>query len=178
MDITIGGVPGVCDLSIHDRVRVPREEFRGLKPDPEVAIRESDVPLLARWIGARYDRAAFPTAFVERLPHGALRKIAKDHGHDVTAVYVQLNTFDELAGGTPYRLMIWATVRPDVFADQDKLLEVEQQFFDPFVAAIKQTPAIIVHAEQLLSEAQVTLADLKLIRKLDDWDYLSVGGDT
>ncbi len=74
---------------IHERARVPRERLENRKPDGTRMLSMEDTRVLAKWIGHRYIRAAYPDAFNDRLRPmlSQLKQFWKSNSKKLRAVY-------------------------------------------------------------------------------------------
>jgi hypothetical protein len=94
-------------------------------PDTSYKLDQDNLATLRFWLAARYNRAAFPDEFNNRLKSTRvlddLVRILKPLGYLVTGVYVRLDTQDELPKGhatPPYRVTMFVA-----FASGEEPLE-------------------------------------------------------
>ncbi len=94
---------------------------------PELNLKPLDKAVFRTWLASRYNRAAFPDSFNNRLRAkvggksilSGLQSLAKSHGEHVGALYLDLgdSRFIELPEATPYDLHIF------VVYDHRRMLE-------------------------------------------------------
>ena len=107
---------------------VPKKQLAGWTHDNSFHLANSGLVILKKWLGVRYNRAAFPNEFERRLTALGLRekiqKALKPANNIVSAIYFKLGTLDELspADKAPYELTIVLLYQPgknpDKAADQ------------------------------------------------------------
>lgn len=75
-----------------------------------------------QWLTKRYNRAAFPDTFNERI-----RKVQKPiatalaaHGHDVHEIFIAMSSWKELPAEQPYAVALVATMSVEDFEDATK----------------------------------------------------------
>ena len=139
---------------------------------PAGRLKDDVVRELAIWTANRYRRLAFPHSFNKRLlsARGLERTLRREAGV-ITALYVRLNTFEELPDSDPYRVELRALMRDETRDNQ----ESEQRAIKAFTAIVKHLsscPGIEIVDQDLLSEGEFTLTDLRQYPKWD-LDYIS-----
>jgi hypothetical protein len=161
-----------------DRFRIPRERFLGWEPDPGKRCEGKTVRCLANWISRRYLRAAFPDEFNERLrdKRKTIKQVLQRRGHDLTAVYLSLNSTEELPASAIYQVSVFATMRVDDYEVPSKR-EHAQEAVDEIAEAMHDCEGILLADASLVSEADVTLDDLLYMIRWDTYEYLSGTAD-
>ena len=161
---------------IWHRYRLPRPLFAELTPDAERQLADDDEQrLLVQWLAARYDRAALPDAFQRRL--GAVKDKFEDQLRkmaDVSAVYISLNSHEELSDKQPYHLKIVLVMRVDDYANQKSKDKVDLHLLKLVELLEKCAPDIKMVGEPVLrSEQEITLHDLRMLRRWEEFDSVS-----
>lgn len=161
----------IWQFGIQERVNVPRSLLLNTEPDADNVISSENVKRLCLWIGRRYFRVAFPDAFNERTNSAVndrkLKKSLKSNGDLLSGIYVFFNTEEELTDGEPYEIIMYGSMRVEDFDVPGKRTEA-QQLLDKVEAALGECTDIDVKVSVLKSEADISLDDL---RKLKRWDF-------
>jgi hypothetical protein len=162
-----GSPPATFEASVHDRVIVSRDRLIGFKPDIATTVDSEARSRLARWIAARYVRAAFPDSFNRRIQPavGPLRAAFKSKGWILSGIYLLVND-DELPADDDYRVVLVATMLDEHYADREKRI-VAQSLVDRIEAIFQECTGVDFLTE-LRSESEVSLHDM---RKLKRWDF-------
>jgi hypothetical protein len=160
---------GYLVLDVRHRYPLSKQVLAGHAPRADLTLSEKDVRALARWLGKRYTRDAFPDAFNARLrpAQKELEKVSKSAaGRHITTIFLMLEPKDdELDDGTDYHVAIWFACRRDVL-DSDTGAEANQ-FASAFSRALESCPGIVVDDWEVRSHDDITLADLELIKRFD-----------
>jgi hypothetical protein len=85
--------PRYLELSVRHRTFVPKARLLECKPDSDSRLSNNDVRTLARWLGKRYTRDAFPDTFNTRLSsaRGKLERLSKSEaGKAVATILVSI----------------------------------------------------------------------------------------
>lgn len=109
LHLTLSECGKLIELEIVTKLSVSKEALGRFAPDSAWSMTREEKRILARWLSSRYDRAAFPTALVERLKK--IRKPfhaeAQEHGQAAVGIFVDFDPKDELADDNePYTLEI------------------------------------------------------------------------
>jgi len=165
----------IWQFSIHDRVRIPRRFLLGHGPDATRSLDQENVRRLALWLARRYYRAALPDAFVERtrVAVDRLRDQFKKKGDVLTAIYI-LVVDEELHDETPYEIVIWASMRAEDYENPNAQAEA-QSLLDKVEAVLQELDGVDVKESELKSEAQISLDDLRGLKRWD-FDDLTIRG--
>ena len=157
-----------CELSIHDIVSLPREHLQDFDPDGHRQLAPEIRRSICRWIAGRYSRQSFPDAFNERVRPVVtqLRREFKKQGHLLSGIYLVVSD-DELDAGEVYKVIVWATMPDEEYEIRDQRA-LAQQLVDKIEAAFTSCDGVEVGAVELRSEADVSLSDL---RKLKRWEF-------
>lgn len=147
-------------------------------PTPVVATHRR---ILAKWLGKRYTRPAFPDAFNGRL-ETQKKKLAqlskREDGKLVTGIYMMLNIENELSSSESYEVTIWFACRTEV---ADDLKERVEAYATDFVAAMRACQGIEIIEHEVRAEFDISLEDLRSMKRFD-FDFRSdapkPGGET
>lgn len=160
---------GAFECSIHERLRFPRHYLTTTSPSAELALDETTLYNLRRWLGQRYARVALPDAFnlrsskVQRKVIKALESI----GSHVSEVYL-MGVYEEMAPGEDYEVALIAAMFDDAYDDEQQRDAVETALAR--VAGLLEkcdgikAPIYLVRARRDLS-----LSEIDHMRR---WDYL------
>jgi hypothetical protein len=117
------------ELRANGKRKIPKSTLASLPPDLNYRLDAKDLVTLRFWLGARYNRAAFPDEFNNRLRRTKVGddivKILKPLGNLVSGVYVHLDTQDKLLvtdATPPYRARLFIAFEPgdDPLENADK----------------------------------------------------------
>lgn len=106
------GAPVVIELVSTQKHSIPKSQLAQFAPDDSFAVDGKTIAVLRSWLGARYNRAAFPDAFVDRMRQTKaderLAKALAPYGQLVSFVYFDLDQGQNLERpeGAPYQLGI------------------------------------------------------------------------
>ncbi|MEX1163170.1 MAG: hypothetical protein WEB03_06275 [Nitriliruptor sp.] len=160
----------VVTLSVHDRVRIPKQALEGHAPDQGRRLPAKDRTGLARWLGKRYFRAAFPDAFNDRVRPvtGRIRDFLKKPGGTVLAgLYLILNSDDELSPDDAYRVVLRGVMEVKDHNDEE-LKALALQAMKAVAGLLGQLPDVELEVWELVSTAEMSLDDLNYFQR---WDY-------
>jgi len=112
IDALHGGAGAVIELVATTKGAIPKQTLTAFTPDTAYALPGRSLSALRSWLGVRYNRAAFPDAFVNRLSEfkvdKRLAKIIEPLGNLLSAVYFDVDGGNEVdhSDGRPYDLKI------------------------------------------------------------------------
>lgn len=112
------GAPVHIELVTTSKRTLPKSELARFEPDPFFSLDGPTLAVVRSWLGARYNRAAFPDVFVNRMKQtkadAKLAKVLEVHGKDISFVYFNLDEGQciERADGDPYKLSIVLVFNP------------------------------------------------------------------
>lgn len=169
------GASLIWQFAIHDRACVPRHFLLDVTPDHNRSLAPDNLKRLCRWLARRYSRQAFPDAFNERTQDAIqrLRKKLKSQGDLLTAIYLAVCD-EELSPHEPYDIIMYGSMRVEDFAIPEKRSRA-QQVLDKVEAALGGCDGIDIKVSELKSEADISLDDLRKLKRWD-FDYLTVRG--
>jgi hypothetical protein len=112
VDVLQNGVAAVVELVATAKRLIPKQALAAFIPDTTHVFPGKSLSALRSWLGVRYNRAAFPDPFVNRLSQSKvdkrLAKIIEPVGNLLSAIYFDLDGGNEInrADGIPYELKI------------------------------------------------------------------------
>jgi len=161
-------------LSMGERFSVSRARLLDAEPNDEHDLSAPGVRQLGLWLAYRYRRAAFPDEFNRRAEaaNSQVKAVLKANGQYVSGVLIAVAD-EELPRDENYSILIWMTTAVNDYSDRTRraLSEVAT---DKIASALSACSGIVVTESELRSEADVTLDDLKLLKRWDDYDTLSL----
>lgn len=158
------------DIYIHERIQISRQRLFLFAPDVERSLTNEVRRLVARWLAKRYWRQAFPDTFNARLAPVAdkLRDaLKKEGGVLIAALYLVLNTEEELDAEIPYRVGLRAVMNVDDFENQ-KSRDKGEQALRKVVERLGEVEYVEVVDWNLVPASEMSLDDLNYYRR---WDY-------
>jgi hypothetical protein len=162
-----------AEANVHERWRVEREAF--LRDAPAARLPDHATDLIGRWLSRRYQRAALPDSFGERLRtvREELSRALTDGGEHISGLYLLIRA-EELEKSEPYVIEIWGTM---MVADYDSgaRRDEAQQTIDALAAILAGAEGVDVQNAVLRSEATVTLDDVRHLTRWDSFDPMSTG---
>ena len=156
-------------FDIRRRLLVPREMLLS-EPPPNRNLASKDSALLARWVGKRYWREAFPDALNSRFKvvESRMRKALKGEGGSLLSGLYLVGDIDaELPDATSYAFDLVGTVEHEPYGNPDSRSKA-QAALDQLGASMNEAAGIEVGEIILAAESAVTLNDLRYFRR---WDY-------
>jgi len=102
----------VIELVVTAKRLIPKRALAAFAPDAAYSFPGKSLSALRSWLGVRYNRAAFPDPFVNRLSQSKvdkrLAKIIEPVGNLLSAVYFDVDGGKEIdhSDGSPYELKI------------------------------------------------------------------------
>ena len=158
----------VYQLGVHEKVSIDRVYLIDSSPDGDRTIDDENVRRVCSWLARRYIRSAFPDEFNERTRRATikLKKPLKKSGDALTGVYL-LVVDDELLSEEDYRITLSATMRDDEF-DNPRVRQKAQELVNKLESELNSCDGIDVLESELLPERDVSLSDLRLLKR---WDF-------
>lgn len=155
-----------CELDIDDRWRVPRTMLADAKPAGSLS--ESSAEVFRNWLARRYDRAAFPDEFNNRIRDAADSiRSAVARAYQMSGLYIMMSSRGELPSEVPYTIDLFATMTVQDHGDPAARAEVLKAV-GRIEAALAGCDGIVVREADAYSEAEMTLDDLhRYVR----WEY-------
>lgn len=174
LQVTVGKRELGYEALIRDRFNVPRPLLADFGPDTDRALPDIDYNDLIAWIVARYRRDAFPDAFNERVRVAIEQRIKPilKKSPKIKALYLNLNTWDELSRATAYRADILITLNAEDYEDVTVRQTVEKAAMN-IEAALSGCEGIAVDEARVASEKDVSLDMLRYYGRWN-FDYLSL----
>lgn len=140
LDVLRADSPAVVELVATSKGVIPKEALAAFVPDNTYSFAGKSLSALRSWLGVRYNRAAFPDPFVDRLSQfkadKRLAKIIEPVGNLLSAVYFDVDGGKEVdhSDGSPYDLKIVLAYPPGDDPDQtaDEVGKLEADIEDIF----------------------------------------------
>lgn len=171
----LDGAPVTCRALAADRIVIPKGHFAGRTPAQFLDTNPSG--LLASWIARRYIREAFPNEFETRWRPA--RKAIRDHlqatGTHLDGIFLRLDE-RELGPDESYVVVARGSMLSEDHLDSTKRT-LAQQALDGAMALLTQCDGIDVEESILLSEADLSLDDIRLLKRWDSLDDISFSED-
>ncbi|MBN1959719.1 MAG: hypothetical protein JW841_02130 [Deltaproteobacteria bacterium] len=159
------------EIKAWEKRQVKRELLATNKPDQQINIDDQNLKVLQRWLGKRYFRAAFPDEFNNRWKNGKnkISKILRNDAENISAIYL-LGSNAELPKDKNYIIELRATMAVDDFDDFKKRNQA-QNVVQQIETELNSCDGIEIAETILLSEADISLDDLKILKR---WDFDSM----
>jgi len=140
VDVLRNGTAAVVELVATAKHLIPKQALAAFSPDAAYSFPGKSLSALRSWLGVRYNRAAFPDPFVDRLSQSKvdkrLAKIIEPVGNLLSAVYFDVDGGKEIdhSDGSPYDLKIVLAYPPGDDPEQtaDDVVKVETAIEDLF----------------------------------------------
>lgn len=189
LDALHGDTPIVIELIATAKQLVPKQILAAFTPDTAFSFSGSSLSTLRSWLAVRYNRAAFPDPFVDRLSQfkvdKAFSKLIEPIGKHLSAVYFDVDGGKEIdhSDGSPYNLKIVLVYPPgddpEQTADEVEKLEASiealfsKKYFDSTAGVWK---GIAMMTCMSISEDDLTVGKTKL---LAEWrlEYMTLKAD-
>jgi len=165
------------EISVHDRFFIPRYLLSHNAPDTERSPTKDITKQICLWLSKRYFRAAFPDSFNKRIEKAqkAIYNKLKKNSQELTAIYISVCD-EELLPEQNYKILIRVTMLCEAYEDPE-LRQNVQKIVDLMETKLNECAGIEVLDCSLVSEAQVSIDDLRFLKRWD-YDYLSFSIDT
>lgn len=189
VDVLRDDTPAVVELVATAKGVVPKEALAAFGPNTAYSFPGKSLSTLRSWLGVRYNRAAFPDPFVDRLSQfkvdKRLAKIIEPVGNLLSAVYFDVDGGKEInhSDGSPYELKIVLAYPPgddpEQAADEVEKLEIEiADLFEKkhFDQATGKWNGIALKACMSISEDDLRVSRVRL---LTQWrlEYMTLKAD-
>jgi hypothetical protein len=164
-------------VNVHEKSRIDRKILLAGSPERHAQLDATIIALLARWTAKRYTRAAFPSEFNARCRRAAnrIRDRLKTRGDLITGVFLDLNSYEELPAAEDYQVILRVTALPETCEDFQEE-QIALSLFAAVERALNECSGIQVVDGSLVAETEITLYDLRLLRRWD-YDFLSYRDD-
>jgi hypothetical protein len=189
VDVLQNDIATVVELVATAKRLIPKQALAAFFPDVSHSFPSKSLPALRSWLGVRYNRAAFPDQFVDRLFQSKvdkrLAKIIEPVGNLLSAVYFDVDGGKEIdhSDGSPYELKIVLAYPPgddpEQAADEVGKLEIEiAELFEKkhFDQATGEWNGIALKACMSISEDDLRVSRARL---LTQWrlEYMTLKTD-
>lgn len=168
--LQVAGGTGAYELTMARRITIPRDALAGI--DPSGQLSDDECVVLRRWLASRYARAAFADEFNQRLrpAQNSISRRLKADGERLSGLYLAVDG-SELPPEVTYEISIVGTMREADHEHAEDRLKCQHALNDVMGAIQDRCPGISVLDAVLVSESDVTLADLRVLSR---WDYDSL----
>ncbi|NMG48989.1 hypothetical protein GO613_12845 [Azoarcus communis] len=189
VDVLQNGTAVVVELVATAKRIVPKHALAAFFPDATYSFPGKSLSALRSWLGVRYNRAAFPDPFVDRLSQSKvdkrLAKIIEPVGNLLSAVYFDVDSGKEIdhSDGSPYDLKIVLAYPPGDDPEQtaDDVEKVETAIADLFEEkhfdqTISKWNGVALKACMSISEDDLRVSRARL---LTQWrlEYMTLKAD-
>ncbi|WP_245606822.1 hypothetical protein [Simplicispira psychrophila] len=148
-----------------------KSELASFEPDPVFSLDGPTLAVVRSWLGSRYNRAAFPDAFVNRMKQTKadtrLSKMLEPSGKDISFVYFDLDEglCIERAEGDPYKLNIVLVFNPGANAEAaaDAADEVAGKIDVAIRARLATDASIALGACFAISEDDISVSKARVL---------------
>ena len=134
-----------------------------------VSVDPALLTVLRIWLGKRYNRSAFPSAFNDRVVAAQVKltERLKKKGQLITAVLIDIDTMQELPVEQSYTISLYLLMRSVDYGTEDARREALAVLASAEEAFLKCNGIEIENA-QLITEEDLTVSTM---RHLKSWDY-------
>lgn len=140
VDVLRNDAATIVELVATAKSTIPKQALAAFAPDTTFSFPGKSLSALRLWLGVRYNRAAFPDPFVNRLSQSMvdkrLAKIIEPFGNLLSAVYFDVDGGKEIdhSDGSPYDLKIVLAYPPGEDPEEtvDKVEKLELSINDLF----------------------------------------------
>jgi hypothetical protein len=188
-DVLKNGIAAVVELVATAKCLIPKQALAAFIPDTTHVFPGKSLSALRSWLGVRYNRAAFPDPFVNRLSQSKvdkrLAKIIEPVGNLLSAIYFDVDGGNEInhSDGSPYDLKIVLAYPPgnDPERTADEVEKIETAITTLFAEkyfnqAAGKWNGIALKGCMSISEDDLTVSKARL---LTQWrlEYMTLKAD-
>lgn len=161
------------EIHASKRFWIDRSLLREHTPDDLLKFDGKNLDILIDWITYKYNRAAFPDAFNDRLGPSLkdIQKVAKRSGDNLSAVYLALSPNEELDGDQDYQVHLVGLMEPDQFSIQELRLACAEAIRE-ISTKIHGCNGINVEDYEIRSTDGITLHEIGQFARFS-FDYLT-----
>lgn len=165
--------PRHFEIHASKRLWIDRKILLDHTPDDLLTLGEKELDTLIGWVVNKFNRAAFPDTFNERLGSSLkdIQKVAKKDGGNLSGIYLALSTFDELDDGQDYQVLLVGLMEPDRFSIQE-LRTACVDAMSKISTKIDGCSGIGVEDYEVRSEDAISLHDFRQLARFP-LDYLT-----
>jgi hypothetical protein len=186
LEMSRSGTVTAIALDATGKRSVRKDKLAEWTHDSGYLLTAPDLVILKKWLGVRYNRAAFPNEFERRLTDldlkAKIEKALRPANKIISAIYFKLDTFDEMRStdSTPYELTIVLLYEPgrdpDKAAGQaDKVaLQISSDFEARcYIEATDTWEYLKLKSCLAISEEDASVAQVKELQqwRLDQWSF-------
>jgi len=157
----------IYEFNAHNRKTFSRRFLTAQEPDATTLSEESRQQLIG-WLARRYTRRAFADEFNNRsrTAVSALRKKLKQDGTLISGIFLLVSD-DELPKGTDYEIIVWVAMNVDDY-EIEKKRNIATKLLGVIEAQLNACEGIVVEAGEIRSESNVSIADIRVLKR---WDF-------
>jgi hypothetical protein len=159
LEIDIQNAPTPFELNIIDRAYLDRAMLLQNKPAQNIFLKDTQKASLVRWLANRYMGQALPDQFekrIDRVRDKLNKLLRKPEANSMLAIYIALDTRDELASDKNYILTV-ALVYEEIAYRKLIYEDCLDSYADEIQAVFKSASGITVSKVTGLSEKDFTL---------------------
>lgn len=164
-------------IQIQERMSVNRALLVDHAPDPNTSMDQRDAIGLARWMAKRYRRAALPDEFNRRRgpANSKIKTALRDGAEPIVSFYLAIQN-EEKEPTETYTIRLLAAMRVEKYEDPAMRVSAET-VLNSVVVALDTCEGIDVNDAQVISEADITLDDVRHLHELDEFENQSIRRD-
>jgi hypothetical protein len=167
----LGETTAHIELVTTSKRTLPKRELAQFEPNPEFSLDGETLAVMRSWLSSRYNRAAFPDAFVNRMrdtkAEEKLVKALADHGKNVSFVYFDLDGGQciERTESDPYQLRIVLVFPPgdDPDAAEDAASAAAEAVQRAVSSRLEKGDSILLKACFSISEDDITVSQARVL---------------
>lgn len=170
-EIQRGGVLGYIELVATSKHQILKSELARFEPDPSFHLSSPFLTILRNWLGSRYNRAAFPDAFVSRMrttkADAKLAKVMQDFGANISFIYFDLDNGEciERVEEDPYHLSIVLVFNPG--DDPETAADIADEAADTVEKAVRgrlpEGSSIVLESCFAISEEDIPVSKVRVL---------------
>jgi len=182
--VTCNGETRHVELVSTSKCILSKSELAQFEPDEQYVLDGKSLAVLRSWLGSRYNRAAFPDTFVNRMrstkADSKLAKVLERSGEHISFVYFDVDSGQniEREEGDPYKLSIVLVFPPgnDPEATANKVEDVAAEVEEIVGGRLKDGTAVVLKSCFPISEDDLPVSKAKL---LTQWrlEYMTLRDD-
>lgn len=178
-DMTNGEIlQSYFELVAYEKIIIEKSDiqaYKEIEPYEGFSLTTKTIDNFANWLAGRYNRPALPNAFERRLSdQWSKKKQAKQSGkvgENLIGIYVDLNTYDELADDKPYKVDLLFMVMEVSLAKPEVMEEISK--LNQLYIENMQEAGFEIKTNKISSENKVSVKIFRTYKRLPYLDELS-----
>lgn len=165
------GAQVTVELIATNKLLVPKQELAQYEPDSELSLDGRGLAVLRGWLSARYNRTAFPDAFVARMKDtkldSKLAKLLEPFGELISFIYFDIDKGQvlERPDNIPYELSIVLVYPPgddpdEVLDEVDKVVDAVEKLCE---LRLKTKSDIVLVKCIAISEDDISISEARVL---------------